>query len=132
MQEMSFSQFLKEKRRLKEITVRDMASMADVSAGYYCDIESGRRNPPDRKIIDKMLTALNVSEEDRIIFYDLAGKARSEAPPDLPEYINQHEEVRTALRLARNGGDTTRVWNRFIAFLEEDDDVDYDGWMKKI
>ena len=114
-----FSRFLKEKRRQCEITVRDMAEKSGVSAGYYCDIESGRRNPPDREILDRMVVVLNLSDEDRLILYDLAGKARSEAPPDLPEYINQHEKVRVALRLAKDGGDN-RVWDRFIDFLEDE------------
>ena len=119
-QETDFSRLLKEKRKLREITVRGMADIAGLSPGYYCDIESSRRNPPDRVILDKMLDALVLSEQERQTFYDLAGKARSEAPPDLPEYINEHEVVRVALRLAKDSGDTTRVWNRFIGFLEDE------------
>lgn len=117
MYETDFSRFLKEKRRQREITVRDMAEQSGVSAGYYSDIESGRRKPPDREILDNMIATLRLPKEDKLIFYDLAGRARSEAPPDLPEYINEHEKVRVALRLARNGGDVG-VWDRFIDFLE--------------
>ena len=40
-QETNFSHLLKEKRRLREITVREMAELAGVSPGYYSDIESG-------------------------------------------------------------------------------------------
>lgn len=119
MYETGFSRFLKEKRRQREITVRDMAERSGVSAGYYSDFESGRRNPPDREILDNMIAVLKLSDEDRLTFYDLAGKARSEAPPDLPEYINEHEKVRVALRMAKDSGDE-KVWDRFIDFLEDD------------
>lgn len=119
MYETGFSQFLKEKRRQREITVRDMAERSGVSAGYYSDFESGRRNPPDLEILDNMIAALNLSDEDRLIFYDLAGKARSEAPPDLPDYINENEKVRVALRLAKDSGNE-RVWDRFVDFLEDE------------
>ena len=112
-----FSRFLKDKRRSREITVRDMAEKSGLSAGYYSDIESGRRNPPDRDTLDRMIAVLNLSDEDRVIFYDLAGKARSEAPPDLSEYINEYEEVRVALRMAKDTGDA-KVWNKFINYLE--------------
>ena len=112
-----FSRFLKDKRRSREITVRDMAEKSGLSAGYYSDIESGRRNPPDRETLDRMISVLNLSDEDRVIFYDLAGKARSEAPPDLSEYINEYEEVRVALRMAKDTGDA-KVWNKFINYLE--------------
>ncbi|MDR0840074.1 MAG: helix-turn-helix domain-containing protein [Christensenellaceae bacterium] len=119
-QETGFCRFLKEKRRERTMTVREMAERSGLSSGYYSDLESGRRNPPEREILDKMLAVLNASDDDKKVFYDLAGKARSEAPPDLPEYINENEVVRVALRLAKDQGDTTRVWNRFIDFLEEE------------
>ena len=38
-----------------------------VSAGHYSDIESGRRNPPDREILSRMTTALNLSDGDKDI-----------------------------------------------------------------
>jgi transcriptional regulator with XRE-family HTH domain len=117
MWESGFGGFLKDKRRAREIPVRMMAELCGVSPGYYSDIESGRRNPPDREILDAMIIALNMSDEDKTKFYDLAGKARSEAPPDLSEYINEFEEVRVALRLAKEGGDT-KVWNKFISYME--------------
>ena len=112
-----FGRFLKEKRQLKEITVRQIADSSGVSAGYYCDIESGRRNPPDRATLDKMIVALHLYGEDITIFYDLAGKARSEAPTDLSEYINTYDEVRVALRMAKDGGDP-KIWDKFINYME--------------
>jgi transcriptional regulator with XRE-family HTH domain len=112
-----FGRFLKEKRQQKEITVRHLADLVGVSAGYYCDIESGRRNPPDREILDKMIASLCLVGEDITIFYDLAGQARSEAPTDLSGYINQYEEVRVALRMAKDSGNPG-VWNKFINYME--------------
>ena len=111
-----FSRFLREKRQNRHITLSELAEKAGISTGYYSDIEYGRRNPPNRDILDKMITALHLSDEDRIRFYDLAGRARSEAPPDLPDYINENEKVRVALRLAKNNGNA-QVWDRFIDIL---------------
>ena len=114
-----FSRFLREKRQNRHITPSEMAEKSGISTGYYSDIEYGRRNPPSREILDKMIAALNLTDEYRIKFYDLAGKARSEAPPDLPDYINENEKVRVALRLARNSGNA-QVWDRFIDFLKNE------------
>ena len=119
----SFSRFLREKRQQRHITLSELAEKSGISTGYYSDIEYGRRNPPNREILDKMIAALNLSDDDRIVFYDLAGKARSEAPPDLPDYINGNEKVRVALRLAKNSGNE-QVWDRFIDFLEKRDGGD--------
>jgi transcriptional regulator with XRE-family HTH domain len=112
----TFGTFLKSKRKDREITVRAMAERVNLAVGYYCDIESGRRNPPDREILGRMMDALLLPEADRRIFYDLAGRARSEAPPDLPDYINEYEPVRVALRLAKDKG-SMDDWRRFISDL---------------
>lgn len=53
--------------------VKDKAERSGMCAGYaryYSDFESGRRNPPDREILDNMITALGLSDEDRLTFYD--------------------------------------------------------------
>ena len=117
MWETDFSKFLRDKRKQQYMTLSDMADKAGISLGYYSDIEYGRRNPPDREILDRMAAALHLSDADRTLLYDLAGKARSEAPSDLSEYINEHDEVRVALRMAKETGDA-RVWNKFINYLE--------------
>ena len=116
-QEDRFGAFLKKKRNERTITVRLMAEMVELSVGSYCDIESGRRYPPDREMLDKMIGVLNLSETDRTIFYDLAGKARSAAPPDLPDYINENEMVRLALRVAKKKA-SNEDWQKFIDELE--------------
>jgi transcriptional regulator with XRE-family HTH domain len=116
-----FSRFIREKRQNRHITLSELAEKSGISTGYYSDIESGRRNPPNKETLDKMIAALNLSDEDRITFYDLAGKARSEAPPDLPDYINENEKVRVALRLAKNSGNA-QVWDRFVDFLKAENE----------
>lgn len=113
----TFGDFISAKRREREITSLQMSGMLGISPGYYCDIEKNRRNPPDRETLIKMVDTLYLSDCDIHIFYDLAGRARSEAPPDLPEYINENEVVRVALRLAKDKG-STDDWKRFISDLE--------------
>jgi transcriptional regulator with XRE-family HTH domain len=113
----TFGGFLADKRKKREITSLSMSEMLGLSPGYYCDIEKNRGRPPERSILDKMIELLRLSQEDIHTFYDLAGKARSEAPPDLPDYINDNHAVRLALRLAKDKG-TEADWHRFISELE--------------
>jgi len=104
-----FGALLKEKRNEREITIRPMAERAGVSAGYYCDIESGRRSPPDRAFLDAVVGILLLTDEDKLTLYDLWGKARSASPPDLTEYINRSKAARIALRIAKEkAGDADR------------------------
>jgi len=113
----TFGDFLTAMRKRRMITSLAMSELLDISPGYYCDIEKNRGRPPERNMLAKMIEQLRLSREDIDTFYDLAGKARSEAPPDLPDYINENRAVRLALRLAKDKG-TEDDWNRFIHELE--------------
>jgi transcriptional regulator with XRE-family HTH domain len=108
-----FGAFLKNKRNERGITVRLMAEKVNVTFGYYSDIESGRRSPIDLEFLGKIVSILMLSYEDTQIIYDLAGKARSVAPPDLTGYINENQKVRVALRLAKKMA-TDEDWQWFI------------------
>ena len=113
-----FGAFLKEKRTEREITVRAMAEKVDVAVGYYCDIESGRRSPLELEFLDKIIGILMLPDEDKQTFYDLAGKARSAAPPDLTGYINETPKARFALRVAKESA-TDEDWDYITKYLEK-------------
>jgi transcriptional regulator with XRE-family HTH domain len=116
-QHTTFGEFITARRKERELPASKICDAVGISISYYCDIEKNRRYPPDREALAKMAQALYLSENETAVFYDLAGKARSEAPPDLPEYINEFEVVRVALRLAKNKG-SADDWHRFIYSLE--------------
>ena len=113
----AFGSFLKSKRNDRGITVRAMAEKIDVAVGYYCDIESGRRTPIDLAFLDVVIRVLQLGDGDKLTLYDLAGKARSAAPPDLTEYINDSEAARIALRVAKEKA-SDADWQRFVNQLE--------------
>ena len=113
-----FGAFLKEKRNAQTITLRAMAEMIGVGYGYYSDLESGRRTPIELEFLDKIITALRLSDEDGKKLYDLAGKAREAAPPDLTGYINNTPKARIALRVAKETA-TDDDWERFTQYLEQ-------------
>lgn len=114
----TFGDFLTDKRHDKEMTGRDLASKTGISPGYYTDIEKNRRIPPENGFLEKLITLLFLSEEEQVILYDLAGKARQQVSPDLPDYIMENEVVRVALRLAKEKANPDD-WQRFIDNLEK-------------
>jgi len=113
----TFGDFIMAKRKEKELASSKVCEIVGISPSYYCDIERGRRNPPDREALSRMVVALYLCGDDVATFYDLAGQARSETPPDLPEYINDNEIVRVALRLAKDRG-SADDWHNFIISLQ--------------
>jgi transcriptional regulator with XRE-family HTH domain len=112
-----FGAYLKAKRNDREIPIRLMAERVGIKPGYFNDIESGRRTPIELDLLDRIVEALHLSDEDRQTFFDLAGKAREAAPPDLTGYINTTAKARVALRVAKEMA-TDDDWERFIQDLK--------------
>lgn len=95
---MNFGSFLRELREKRKLRQEDLAKSINVSTVYICDIEKGRRNPPD---VDKLRTwekQLGLLDNEAAKFYDLAGQERKELPPDVVEYMIKHPEASAAIR----------------------------------
>ena len=115
----NFGEFLQKKREAKQITLRKMAEMLKMSAPYLSDIEKGRRNPPEMDKMDQIAQILLLSDEERTVMLDLAGKMRNTVAPDLPEYIMERDYVSAALRTARDLDASEADWLRFVEELRQ-------------
>ena len=119
VQYQNFGEFLQKKREAKQITLRKMAEMLKMSAPYLSDIEKGRRNPPEMDKLDQIAQILLLSDEERTVMLDLAGKMRNTVAPDLPEYIMERDYVSAALRTARDLDASEADWLRFVEELKQ-------------
>lgn len=115
----NFGEFLQKKREAKQITLRKMAEMLKMSAPYLSDIEKGRRNPPEMDKLDQIAQILLLSDEERTVMLNLAGKMRNTVAPDLPEYIMERDYVSAALRTARDLDASEADWLRFVEELKQ-------------
>ena len=115
----NFGEFLQKKREAKQITLRKMAEMLKMSAPYLSDIEKGRRNPPEMDKLDQIAQILLLSDEERTVMLDLAGKMRNTVAPDLPEYIMERDYVSAALRTARDLDASEADWLRVVEELKQ-------------
>ena len=121
-----FGAFINAKRKGRgsdgtDILLRDLAkAMGDMSVTYLSDIIKGRRNPPEMKLLNIIAEELSLSTEEKAEMFDLAGRERDEAAPDLPGYIMDENipHVRAALRKASNKGLGDEFWKKVL------DDID--------
>lgn len=120
MKEISFGAFIAQKRKDRQWTLRQLASLLDISAPYLSDVEKGRRHPFDLEKLKRLAPILKLNQEEVTTLMDLAGQERSEVPPDLPEYILENEVVRIALRTARDQGVGEAEWKKFLKALKAD------------
>jgi Predicted transcriptional regulators len=119
----NFGDFIAKKREEKQITLRDMAKGLDITAPYLSDVEKDRRNAFDLDKLDTLAKILNLSDEDKILMYDLAGQRRNTIAPDLPGYIMERDYVTTALRTARDLDATEEEWLWFMDHLKKSRDI---------
>ena len=115
----NFGEFITKKREDKNITLRDMAKRLDITPPYLSDVEKDRRNPFDLEKLNQLAQILGLSEEDKVLMLDLAGKKRGEVPLDLPSYIMERDYVSVALRAARDLDAGEDEWKRFVEDLKK-------------
>jgi transcriptional regulator with XRE-family HTH domain len=120
-----FGNFINQKRKGRapdgnDILLKDIAAAMGTTATYLSDIVKGRRNPPEMSMLLKIADVLRLTVEERNEMFDLAGRERNEAAPDLPQYIMQEDipYVRAALRRASDKKLGNDFWKRVL------DDID--------
>ena len=123
-----FGKFIDDKRRGRaagggDILLKDIATAMGTTATYLSDIVKGRRNPPEMTMLNKIAEVLNLSSQETKELYDLAGRERNEAGPDLPDYLMDKEipHVRAALRRASEKKLGDDFWKKVFDEIDKED-----------
>ena len=97
--------------------------MGNMSVSYLSDILKGRRNPPDIKLLEIIADQLHLDADEKAEMFDLAGRERAEAAPDLPDYIMDENlpHVRLALRKAKKKGLGDDFWKKINEEIDKKD-----------
>ena len=115
-----FGEFIAEKRKSRGLTLRGLAAELGIVPAYMSYIEKGHRYPPDKDKLYELSRILCLSEDETNTMFDLAaGEKENTVSPDLPEYIMGNEQVRVALRMARDSDKSSEIWQKVIEMLEE-------------
>ncbi len=84
--------FIKEQRRLAELSVRRLAEMAGVSNPYLSQIERGLRRP-SAEILQQIAKALEISSETLYVQAGILDAERSPEPSDVEAAIRRATEL---------------------------------------
>lgn len=121
-----FGKFINEKRLGRgpadeDILLKDIAKAMGTTATYLSDIIKGRRNPPEMNLLLKIAKVLQLTDEEKAEMFDLAGRERNEAAPDLPEYIMDENipHVRAALRIANDKNLGDDFWKHVLEEIDK-------------
>lgn len=119
----TFGLFLRQRREELGKSVRGFATELEMTAAYLSDIEKGNRHAP-KNYLDKLRKALGVSEEDSILFEDMADVTRGFVCPDVNPYLGGKELARVALRKARDLDISDETWQKIIGIMDADESDD--------
>lgn len=114
----TFGEFIAQKRKDREMSLRQMAEKINVSAVFISDMEKGRRYP-SVELLKKIAEVLRLNQEETDLLYDLSSDERNQIPADLPEYIMDVPMAKVALRKAREADVSDAFWEEVIKKLEE-------------
>ena len=97
----AFGNFLREMIKQTGISQSAFYSAVEITKPYFYDILSGKVNPPPPDIQYKMLDHLEVNEQQRNEFLNLAAEGRGEVPSDIARLIADHplelDKIRSTL-----------------------------------
>lgn len=86
----AFGNFLREMIKQTGISQSAFYSAVEITKPYFYDILSGKVNPPPPDVQYKMLENLNLDEQQRNEFLNLAAEGRGEVPADIAKLIADH------------------------------------------
>lgn len=86
----AFGNFLREMIKQTGISQSAFYTAVEITKPYFYDILSGKVNPPPPDVQYKMLENLNLDEQQRNEFLNLAAEGRGEIPADIAKLIADH------------------------------------------
>jgi len=121
----NFGKFIEQKRKAMGMSLRGLAAELGIAPAFMSDIEKGHRYPPAKEKLYEMARILKLNEDETNRMFDLAaGERDNTVSPDLPEYIMGNDNVRVALRMARDKGASDAAWQKVIELLEQEGDTE--------
>jgi len=116
---MEFGRRLRELRKHKKISQRDLATQVAVDFTYLSKIEGGRLAPPSEDVIRRLAQALDADENELI---NLAGKV----PKDLKAVLEESPQAVELLRVLSERKLPNDTYRQMLDLARESDTVQPD------
>jgi len=88
---MTLHERLKEMRKARDLTLKELAARTDLSVSYLSDLERGRAKPP-LSTLETLAVALDITVLDLLTGVDFAGEQTDAGiPPGLAELLDDPE-----------------------------------------
>lgn len=109
---MEFGQRLRDLRKQKNLSQRDLAARVGIDFTYLSKIEGGRLDPPSEVIIQRLAQVLEANEDELI---NLAGKV----PKDLKAVLEESPQAVELLRVLSERKLPEEAYRRMLDLARE-------------
>ena len=108
-----FGKYLRSVRQAKKISIRQLAKTIGITPTYLSDIEKGNNKPPDKILLETIITELGIKENKSVVsnLFDLAAKGRNDIPADVKDYIMNNHSLLEVIRLVKDNPEKQNIWN---------------------
>src|SRR3989440_12861042 len=113
---MEFGQRLRDLRKQKNLSQRDLAAQVGIDFTYLSKIEGGRLDPPSEVIIQRIAQVLEADEDELI---NLAGKV----PKDLKAVLEESPQAVELLRVLSERKLPNDTYRQMLDLARESDTV---------
>ncbi len=121
-----FGIYLTQKRQEKGFTLRELASLVNISHTYLFNIENGLKSPPNDKLLLELADALDLSENAKRIWFDVSAKTKYffdksnyHLPTDILKYLSDCGSACDMIKKANELNITDEIWNKNLKEIEK-------------
>jgi len=121
-----FGNYISNKRKEKNITLRTMAKDLNISVSYLSDLEQGHKMPPNssteryKDLINSIMNYLNMDEAEKQLCLNYADNdliKKGYILSDITNYMEKNPMASVALRKAKDLNYSDEDWKKIIEDL---------------
>ncbi len=107
-----FGEYLRQLRKsqVPKMTQADLGEKVGRTAMLINLIENGRNDPPQGELLNNIINAMELNDEEITKLLDLAALSRGAVPADILPYFSSHENLRKTIRSAMKQKISNEDW----------------------
>lgn len=119
MDRISFGEYLRQLRcsRVPQVTQEELANAIGRKKMTISQFENNKNSPPQGELLEKIISALSLSEEEEKNLRYLAALSRKAIPSDISDYFFENPSICDAIRAAKNSSKDDLAWKRIAEMM---------------
>lgn len=113
MNHQSFGEYLRSLRKSQNpsMTQEQLAKAIGRSKMTVSQFENGKNAPPQGKLLESIISALTITDEQESILRFLASESRRTVPGDIEDYFFKNPSICKAIRAAQASSTDNTFWD---------------------